>query len=242
MSSYQLPRVPGFAPELDPDIVQLHSSAYRNPGQLAAGDVLLVGRGNSGAEIARELTLAGHRVAMAGPDTGNIPVRPGTFAARLVLPILFRVIGKHILTTGTPIGRAVRPKMLSSATPLIRVKPKDLVALGVEQLPRVSGVRGRASSARGRPHHRCSEPDLVHRILDRLLVDRRGRVRPARSAATQPRHRRGRTGTLLRWPRIPVRAFIGDGARRWGRRALRGGSHCAAHALAGSDGSELGLR
>jgi putative flavoprotein involved in K+ transport len=141
MGSYQVPRTPDFASELDRDIVQLHSSAYRNPGQLAAGDVLLVGGGNSGAEIARELSLAGHKVAMAGPDTGTIPVRPGTFVARLVLPVIFRVIGKHILTTGTPIGRAIRPKILSSAAPLIRVKPRDLVALSVERLPRVIGIR-----------------------------------------------------------------------------------------------------
>src|SRR5512143_999738 len=37
MSNYQSPRVPGFASELDPAIVQLHSRDYRNPGQLRDG-------------------------------------------------------------------------------------------------------------------------------------------------------------------------------------------------------------
>ena len=55
MASYQEPRVPAFAAELDPSIVQLHSADYRNPSQMAEGDVLLVGAGNSGAEIAFEL-------------------------------------------------------------------------------------------------------------------------------------------------------------------------------------------
>ncbi|MDX1614178.1 MAG: NAD(P)-binding domain-containing protein, partial [Candidatus Promineifilaceae bacterium] len=55
MSSFQCPRVPNFAPELDRDIVQLHSSQYRNPSQLQEGPVLLVGASNSGAEIGLEL-------------------------------------------------------------------------------------------------------------------------------------------------------------------------------------------
>jgi putative flavoprotein involved in K+ transport len=52
---YHHPHIPGFGAGLDPTIAQLHSSAYRNPGQLPDGDVLVVGAGNSGAEIAVEL-------------------------------------------------------------------------------------------------------------------------------------------------------------------------------------------
>src|SRR5262245_28049266 len=48
MGSDQVPRVPPFAQELDPGIVQLHSSQYRNPSQLQEGPVLVVGVGNSG--------------------------------------------------------------------------------------------------------------------------------------------------------------------------------------------------
>jgi putative flavoprotein involved in K+ transport len=47
-----------------------------------------------------------------------------------------------VLTTGTPIGRKVRPKMIASGEPLIRVKPRDLAAAGVERVPRVTGVEG----------------------------------------------------------------------------------------------------
>ena len=61
-------RVPGFAGELDPDIVQIHSSDYRNPAQLAAtARVLIVGAGNSGAEIARELARRGRKVVIVRP-------------------------------------------------------------------------------------------------------------------------------------------------------------------------------
>ena len=69
MANYQRPRVPPFARELDPGIVQLHSSDYRNPAQLRDGGVLVVGAGNSGAEIALDVARrpphlavgAGHR-------------------------------------------------------------------------------------------------------------------------------------------------------------------------------------
>jgi putative flavoprotein involved in K+ transport len=48
MADFQRPRVPEFAKELNPDIVQLHSYEYRNPSQLHDGGVLIVGTGNSG--------------------------------------------------------------------------------------------------------------------------------------------------------------------------------------------------
>ena len=55
MANYQIPHVPPFARELHPDIGQVHSRDYRNPSQLREGDVLIVGAGNSGAEIALEV-------------------------------------------------------------------------------------------------------------------------------------------------------------------------------------------
>src|SRR5215210_6163551 len=56
------PRIPDFAADLDPGIRQLHSSGYRNPDQLLPGPVLVVGAGQSGADIALETVLAGHQV------------------------------------------------------------------------------------------------------------------------------------------------------------------------------------
>ena len=43
MSDFQQPRIPQFAKDLDPSIVQLHSREYRNPAQFAKGAVLVVG-------------------------------------------------------------------------------------------------------------------------------------------------------------------------------------------------------
>ena len=138
MSSWQQPRVPGFASELDPGIVQLRGAEYRNPGQLQDGETLVVGFGNSGAEIALELSKT-HRVWLSGQPFGVLPFRPSSPVARLLMPFVGRVVFHRILTTSTPIGRKARPKMLTG-DPLIRVKPKDLAEAGVEQVPRTVGV------------------------------------------------------------------------------------------------------
>jgi putative flavoprotein involved in K+ transport len=53
---FQIPRVPAVAERLDADIVQFHSSAYRTPGDVPAGGVLVVGGGNTGFQIAEELS------------------------------------------------------------------------------------------------------------------------------------------------------------------------------------------
>ena len=60
---YQRSKIPTFSSELDPEIMQVHSSEYRNPEQLRDGDVLVVGAGNSGAEIPLELTETRPHVA-----------------------------------------------------------------------------------------------------------------------------------------------------------------------------------
>jgi putative flavoprotein involved in K+ transport len=145
----RIPKLPAFAPELDPAVTQLHSRDYRGPAQLGEGDVLVVGAGNSGAEIAYELSKT-HRVSQAGTPSAEIPVRHGGVPSRFVLPVI-RFAGSHVLTVRTPIGRKVRPKFVSMATPLIRVKSRDLAAAGVESVPRVVGVReGRPLLADGR--------------------------------------------------------------------------------------------
>jgi len=61
---FQRPVIPVVVPP-EAGIVQMHSSAYRNPGQLPEGAVLVVGAGSSGAQIADELSRAGRRVYLS---------------------------------------------------------------------------------------------------------------------------------------------------------------------------------
>jgi putative flavoprotein involved in K+ transport len=137
--AHQIPRVPEFARELGKDIVQLHSSDYRSPAQLQEGSVLIVGLGNSGAEIAYEVART-HETVISGKPSAQLPFKHGPRMARFIFPIV-RFLGHHVLTMRTPIGRKVGPKFVSKAAPLIRVKLKDLAAAGVEQVTRVAGVQ-----------------------------------------------------------------------------------------------------
>jgi putative flavoprotein involved in K+ transport len=140
MASYQQRRVPAFAGELRPDIVQLHSSEYRNPGQLRPGGVLIAGAGNSGAEIAMELCRE-RETWVAGRDVGHIPFRIESFVGRKLLGrLVLRVLFHRVMTINTPMGRKLRPKLLNKGGPLIRQKPKQLVAAGVKRVPRTVGV------------------------------------------------------------------------------------------------------
>jgi putative flavoprotein involved in K+ transport len=129
---YHHPHVPGFAAGLDPSIVQLHSSGYRNPGQLPDGDVLVVGAGNSGAEIAVELA-ATRRTYLAGPDVGHAPIW-------LIHNWFSLWLADHLLTTDTSLGRRMRDTRHRRGDPLVRLKPADIVAAGVHRVPRVDGV------------------------------------------------------------------------------------------------------
>src|SRR5580765_2815610 len=141
MANYQRPRVPAFANELDPRIVQLHSFDYRNPAQFQEGAVLVVGAGNSGAEIALDAARA-HDTWVAGRDTGHVPFRIDGLAARLLLVrLVLRVVFHRILTVATPMGRKVRAKVLHEGGVLVRTKPRDLTAAGITRVPRVAGVR-----------------------------------------------------------------------------------------------------
>ncbi len=141
MSNYQVPRLPELAGQLRPDIVQLHSSAYRNPDQLREGATLIVGAGNSGAEIGLELASLGRKVWLAGRDTGQVPFRMRSFWGRWLLgPLLLRFVFHRLLTIATPMGRQLRAKP-HGGTPLIRTWRDDLSQVGVERCPRVEGTR-----------------------------------------------------------------------------------------------------
>ena len=72
---YQRPKVPAAARALDPDVAQITSDAYRNPGVLPDGAVLVVGSGQSGCQIAEDLREAGRTVYLSTGGTGWFPRR-----------------------------------------------------------------------------------------------------------------------------------------------------------------------
>lgn len=141
MSNYQRPHVPAFARELRPDIVQLHSYEYRSPSQLREGPVLLVGAGNSGAEIGIEVAR-NHPTWMSGRDVGQIPFQIDGFLGRLFLVrLVLRFLFHRVLTVRTPLGRKAYPTVTRQGGPLIRTKRKHLEAAGAQHVPKVAGVQ-----------------------------------------------------------------------------------------------------
>jgi putative flavoprotein involved in K+ transport len=129
---YHHPNIPDFAIDLAPTITQLHSSAYRNPGQLPDGDALVVGAGNSGAEIAVELA-PNRRTYLAGRDTGSVPLR-------LIHNRFALWLAEHLTTVDTRLGQLARVAEQRRGAPLVRLNHGDVVAAGVERVPRVADV------------------------------------------------------------------------------------------------------
>lgn len=121
--AFNTPRVPAFARELDESIVQFHPKEYRNPFQIQKEGVLVVGAGNSGAEIAIELAPH-HTTWLSGPDTGEEPARAGSRLDRLVTPLMWFVPTR--LTVKTALRRKLRDHFTAPprGIPLGRVRRK----------------------------------------------------------------------------------------------------------------------
>jgi putative flavoprotein involved in K+ transport len=125
------PYVPYAAGQLDPSILQLHSSEYRRPSQLQTGPVLVVGASHSGTDIAYEVALS-HPTTLAGRDCGEIPIRLESRRMHVVFPALL-FVWRHLVTRRTPMGRKEMPEVRAHGGPRLRVKRTDLAHRGVER-------------------------------------------------------------------------------------------------------------
>ena len=72
---YQSPKIPHFSTTIPADILQIHSMEYRNLSYLRDGAVLVVGTGQSGAQIAEEIYQSGRRVYLSIGSAGRVPRR-----------------------------------------------------------------------------------------------------------------------------------------------------------------------
>lgn len=129
--AHRSPVVPDLAQGLRPEILQLHSRDYRRPAQMPTGPVLVVGAGNSGAEIALDVARdrrVWRTVSLAGRDVGHTPrLGPWTY------PLMQRL--------GRPGAVLVRRALRGGGDPLGRIRPGELEDAGVQRLPRVVGSR-----------------------------------------------------------------------------------------------------
>jgi putative flavoprotein involved in K+ transport len=186
---FQAARVPPFAGDLAPEVVQMHSTAYRRPGDVPAGRVVVVGGGNTGHQIAEDLAPT-HEVSLAvGSRQTPLPQR---LLGRDVFWWLTRT-GVLRKTVDSRIGRRAKGR-----DTLIGSSPRRIRRAGVDVRPRVVGARGRQLTfADGG----VATPDAViwatgfrpdHSWIDLPVFDAEGRLR----------HRRGVTD-------VPGLAFLG---------------------------------
>ena len=200
---FQLPRVPALGHELAPDLFQTHSTGYRHPSDVPEGTVLVVGGGNTGFQIAKELA-ATHTVHLA-VGSRQMPL-PQRFLGR----DLFWWLTKTRLLTKTIESRLGR--RLRDRDTLIGSSPRQLKRDGVELKPRAVAAAGRTVSfADG------SELDVDaviwatgyrsnHSWINLPIADPNGRVRHRRGVTDVPglyflglswQHTRG--SALLGW-------------------------------------------
>lgn len=132
---FHMPRIPTFASMLDPAIQQFHSRAYRHPDQLPDGDVLVVGMGNSGVEIALELAQT-RRTWLSGQATGHLPQIRNRLVNRFYWWLVHRV-----LTVDRWLGRRFKAVATRGGAPLIGVSEQGIERAGIKRVPRTIGVK-----------------------------------------------------------------------------------------------------
>ena len=132
---FQTPYVPDVAERLATDVFQTHATGYRKPADIPAGTVLVVGGGNTGFQIAKELSST-HAVVLA------VGSRQKPLPQRLLRRDLFWWLTKSRLfntTVESRLGRRLRTRET-----LIGSSPRELRRrYGVELKPRVVDANGR---------------------------------------------------------------------------------------------------
>lgn len=131
---FQRPRIPEFAASVGADVHQTHSTGYRRPSDLPAGQVVVVGGGNTGYQIAEELA-ADHQVVLAvGSRQKPLPVR---LLGRQIFWWLTK-LGILGVTVDSRLGRR-----LSQRETLIGSSPRKAKGAGIVLKPRAVGASGR---------------------------------------------------------------------------------------------------
>jgi putative flavoprotein involved in K+ transport len=134
---FQTPRVPSFASRLAPEVFQTHSLSYRKPSEVPDGTVVVVGGGNTGYQVARELSTTHHvHLAVGGRQT-PLPQR------LLGRDLFWWLMATRLLktTVDSRLGQK-----LSRRDTLIGSNPRALRRAGVQMKPRVSDASGRTVS------------------------------------------------------------------------------------------------
>ncbi|HMH70651.1 MAG TPA: NAD(P)-binding domain-containing protein [Candidatus Saccharimonadales bacterium] len=133
---FQTPRIPEWSKQLDQNVKQLHSSQYHNPDDIDGESVLVVGGGNSGAQIVAELA-ADHKASL------SVAEKPIVIPAQLLGKSLFWWLDK-VGALSAP-ADSLRTKLfgLQKGIPVIGTDLQGLLKQGkLDMLPRAVGAEG----------------------------------------------------------------------------------------------------
>jgi putative flavoprotein involved in K+ transport len=131
----QRPSIPEFSASLSPAVRQLHSSTYHDPAQIGAGRTLIVGAGNSGAQIAEELVAAGRDVSV------SVEQWPKSLPQRFLGSDIFLWLTRFGIVSTQP-SKVVKTDKLR-AIPTIGTNLKKLAQTGqLARKPRVTDAHG----------------------------------------------------------------------------------------------------
>ena len=179
---YHQPIMPTLSQPLPSSVVQLHSGDYRNPAQLPEGAVLVVGSGQSGAQIAEDLHLAGRQVYLA---VGNAPRCARFYRGKDVVDWLAEMKYYDMPVTEHPLREGVRDNTNHYVTGRDGGRDIDLRRFareGMELFGVLEDFDG--ESLCFRPHLRAvlDEADSVYNNINQRIdqyIDKHGIAAPA---------------------------------------------------------------
>lgn len=181
---FQTPFVPKLAQDLDPGVWQVHSTGYRQPGDVPEGAVLVVGGGNTGFQIAKELSATHEVLLSVGSKQKPLPQR---IAGR----DLFWWLTKTRLLSTTVESRL--GSKLQYRDTLIGSSPRELRrSYGVELKPRALAASGRTVRFEDESELEVDaviwatgyRPDFTW--IDLPILDSNGRLRHRRGVTDVP--------------------------------------------------------
>ncbi|HPG21941.1 MAG TPA: NAD(P)-binding domain-containing protein [Amaricoccus sp.] len=164
-----LPRIPGLAGNLPPDVLQLTPQSYKRAADVPEAGVLVVGAGASGLQIARELAQAGRRVTLA---VGNHLRLPRRYRGADILWWMDRLGVLDLPPSGEDeldrLRRAPSLPLLGDASHA-DIDLNSLQDLGIEIVGRLAGLTEGKAWFSGSLANACASADLkLARLLDRI--------------------------------------------------------------------------
>ncbi|MEM7771629.1 MAG: MSMEG_0569 family flavin-dependent oxidoreductase [Cyanobacteria bacterium P01_A01_bin.37] len=166
---YHRPRIPAMAQRLPAEMLQLHSSEYKNPETLPDGAVLVVGTGQSGCQIAEDLHLAGRQVHLC---VGSAPRSPRRYRGKDVVDWLDRMGYYDLSIDEHPQGEQVRTKTNHYVTGRGGGREIDLrhfALQGMGLYGRLKDIQGDRLSFQPNLQHNLDQADAVAESIKRTI-------------------------------------------------------------------------